>query len=79
MKLLAVVCLFALAAPALAQDAAPITTCWYNQDGKLTGTSAGAPGTHIRYVYLTGRGGDKTWAYAIRSADAQECPARVPR
>jgi hypothetical protein len=80
MKFTPALFLIALAAPALAQTAAPekvAYTCWYNTSGKLTAAKPAegkpAPGNFV----TTGRGGDQAWAYGIKSADGHECPARV--
>jgi hypothetical protein len=82
----AILVLLAVAAPALAQSAPQATarsekalyTCWYSDEGKLTGVTPAAAGEIPHYLQLTGRGGDKAWAYAIRSADGHDCPAHRP-
>ena len=74
----------AVAMPALAQttpDSQPVEkvayTCWYNASGKLTGAKP-AEGTPVPSSFVpTGRGGDRAWAYGIKSTDGHECPARV--
>jgi hypothetical protein len=68
------------AVPAWANEAsdAGLITCWYNQNGKLTGSTpaeAGAkPGTTIQ----TAEGGDRAWNRTVVGDDASACPAKLP-
>jgi hypothetical protein len=53
------------------------TTCWYDQNGKLTGSSpaeAGAkPGTTVQMAAP----GDRAWSRTV-IGDAGYCPAKLP-
>lgn len=88
-KIFALAAVLAFSAPALAQSNSQQTqadnssengviTCWYSDSGKFTGASPAERDEHLRYLYLTGRGGNHAWAYAIRSSDAQDCPRHTP-
>jgi hypothetical protein len=78
--------LFALAltAPALA-DTAPAApaekaayVCYYNAAGKLTSAKPLEPGAFVpKNFTTTGRGGDETWSYSVKSTDGSDCPKRV--
>jgi hypothetical protein len=90
MKTLLVAALLAAAAlPASAQNSPqnppqgqapqkPLITCMYNESGKFTTAETNTAYAHPRVTVLTGRGGDKAWAYAIRAEGASNCPAHVP-
>jgi len=88
-KLFAIAAVLAFAAPALAQSNSQqhqadnsaqtgVITCWYSDSGKFTSAGPADRDEHLRYLYLTGRGGNQAWAYAIRSSDAQDCPRHAP-
>ena len=88
-KIFAFAAALAFAAPALAQSNSEqhqadnsaqtgVITCWYSDSGKFTSAGPAERDEHLRYLYLTGRGGNQAWAYAIRSTDAQDCPRRTP-
>lgn len=83
-KVASVFLIAALAAPAFAQTAPAAGektpyVCWYNQSGKLTSAQA-FPNSRAPQAFIsTGRGGDKTWAYGLKSVDGKDCPAQVRR
>ncbi|GAA0542507.1 hypothetical protein FHS83_000272 [Rhizomicrobium palustre] len=76
----ALLALSALAFPAMAEEtpAPGVITCWYNDNGKLTGVTPASTSEHVNYLYNTGRGGDQAWAYAVHGAKTEDCPARRP-
>ena len=86
-KYASVVLLAAVAAPAFAQATPDQTTpataekaayiCWYNQAGSLTSAQIVPSGKVPRNFVITGRGGDKSWAYGLNSVDGKDCPVRV--
>jgi hypothetical protein len=71
----------AFAVPALAQSNPPAPTgekisyvCWYDANGKLTGAQAVGQAPATNKFIVTGRGGDRTWAYILKSTDGRDCP-----
>jgi len=93
-KLLAVLTLVAVSAPAWAQTGAQtpsqqvqtaqaegqktLYTCWYSASGNFTGTSSAPANEPVHLLQITGRGGDRAWAYAIHSVDGHDCPTSLP-
>jgi hypothetical protein len=85
--------LLGIAAPAYAQNEAPVQhvqlqddngpqqpgliTCSYNASGAYTGSDSAQPGAQPGGPYRSGDG-DYTWSYNIQAPNGQSCPQTKP-
>jgi len=68
------------AIPALAENPPelPLTTCWYDQTGKLTGSTPAEAGATAGTTIQTAASGARTWKHIILGGNVDSCPDKLP-
>lgn len=59
-------------------EATALRTCWYDENGRLTGSELAAADETIGSKTRVATSGAHAWKYTVAGADAVACPAKLP-
>ena len=54
-----------------------LTTCWYNENGELTGSQPAAPNARPGTTVHAAASAEHTWSHTVSGGSAA-CPAKLP-